>query len=435
MSALASWHHFSIPGSSKTSRRSLKSSRLPPGKVDREALLFSPGHPEAPRRQPGPLEEEPETPCLLQGAHERSDLRGPGEDEVAASRSGGFGRRQSALEVLEETLELELLEDGEELLVVRLLLDEGPEVKGEGDVAGDRGEPLAQERLLPVGIEERGSLPGKEGKAGEAVLEGPVFPEELHCRFGADPGNTGNVVAGVPDETLEVRELPRLDAELLPHLLLGEALELADAFARVQRLAVRGDELEEVLVPGDAKVLEAFLGSGARDCADEVVRLVALDLKDGHAQSAQHLLNQGKLGPQLFRGALPVALVGLVLLVPEGSLPLVKGNDEVVRILLADHLLEHVREPVDRVREEPGGGGKEGNGVEGPVGEAVPVENDKLLHKSSPLRSLCRRHSEPAGSSRRSVPFSLNYSRPSPGRPHPESEESALAGALYNSSS
>src|SRR5690606_19307874 len=93
----------------------------------------------------------------------------------------------------------------------------------------------------------------------------------------------------------------------------------------------RPDELHQVLVGGDDEHVGAGLRRLARIGGDEVVRLVAVLLDGLEAEGAHGLAHQGGLRNEIFRGLLPVRLVGRIDLLAEGLLRLVEDDGEMGR--------------------------------------------------------------------------------------------------------
>ena len=172
----------------------------------------------------------------------------------------------------------------------------------------------------------------------------------------------------------------------LRHVLGGG---LAHAGGHQLHLRLVRDELKAVLVPGDHHARPARRLALPGDGADEVVGLVPRQLVAGDVHGVQHLLEHRELLGQLLGHSLPLGLVALVGQVAEGGLPPVEGDAQGLGGLLVQQLLQGGDEAVDRVGVEPLPGGQGPHAVEGPVDDAVAVD-DHEFHRVSPIRSVVR---------------------------------------------
>ena len=163
----------------------------------------------------------------------------------------------------------------------------------------------------------------------------------------------------------------------------GDAVFLVDLvhaqdllFGGVQDLDVGGDQLTEVLVAGDHIGEESLLLGLMRECADHVVGLIALDLKDGDVVGLQDAFDVGDGHEDALGGLLAVGLVGLVILVPEGAAGWVKAHGDVGGALA----LEQVLKGVDKAKHGRGvdAGRRDAraayHGIECPEDERIGVE-------------------------------------------------------------
>ena len=129
-------------------------------------------------------------------------------------------------------------------------------------------------------------------------------------------------------------------------------LDVGDAASRGHHPDVVVDELQRVAVAGDDDGADALALRRLGERPEDVVGLVArLDQVD----EAERLDELGKARPLLREqvGHLrPVRLVVLELLVTEGLLGAVPGDDDARRPVLGDDLEQHLAETEDRVRRE-----------------------------------------------------------------------------------
>ena len=87
----------------------------------------------------------------------------------------------------------------------------------------------------------------------------------------------------------------------------------------------------------------------ASERPDDVVGLVPGHLEDRDPVGRAGAADVGDLDAQILLHGGAVGLVPVVLVVPDGPLGPVEGHGEILGRMLAEHLLEHRHEPVDRV--------------------------------------------------------------------------------------
>lgn len=251
-------------------------------------------------------------------------------------------------------------------------------------IAANGGQPLAQQRIFPM---RRQPLP--QLGAGDLV---DVFQHRLHARellkqldgcFLANARDARDVVGGVAHETLEVDDLRRRDAESSLHSGGIKPFDLGDAFAREQRVDVVGYELQEVLVTGDNHGLHARGVGKARDGADDVIRLVLRQLQHGDAKRMKHLVHQRELLRQFPRRLLPRPFVCLVQPMAKRGLARVERHGDVRGLFVLQQFQQHHRKAVNRVCEVPVRILQRRQCKKSAVGDAVAVDQDKLVR---PLR-------------------------------------------------
>ena len=111
------------------------------------------------------------------------------------------------------------------------------------------------------------------------VLKRSVLRDELPRGFVADPGDAGDVVARVPLEADEVRDLVGPDSVASLDALGRVDLDVGHATRRHHQADVLGDELERVAVGRDDARLDSCLVGLRRERRDDVVGLPALELE------------------------------------------------------------------------------------------------------------------------------------------------------------
>jgi hypothetical protein len=253
--------------------------------------------------------------------------------------------------------ELELRQQPQQRLPVGLLEHEVRHVELHGHVALDGDELLREPRGVGLG-EQRlaGSLGGHFARVPQNVLERPVLGEQLLGALVTDALHPGHVVAGVADEREKVHHLARRNAEPLGGVGLvhpGLVHRGGSAPSGIEQGDAGADELVEVLVARDDHRLEAAASAGPRQCADDVVGLVA---RDGHQRDAKRLEQRAdtldgliEVGlerlVELFAGGL---VLGVALFAERGA-GVVDPDDVVGTVLLA--------QAEKKVDDAPGGGG------------------------------------------------------------------------------
>jgi hypothetical protein len=202
-------------------------------------------------------------------------------------------------------------------------------------------------------------------------LRRTLLPDALHSR---------NVVARVAHQRAQVENALRRHAEALLHLGWTETAVLH----AVEERDPLADQLHQVLVRGD----DRHPGLGRRllhQGCDDVVGLEARDLEDRDAVGLHQLANHGNLRREILGLGLASRLVVPVELVAKAGAARIEDDHHDVGLLLAQHLAEHVDEPVGRSRGRAVGSAQTRDGEEGAV-QAVGAVDEK-----DPGRSTRRR--------------------------------------------
>ncbi len=293
----------------------------------------------------------------------------------------------------EQLAELEVVEDAARLVVVVARPACPLELQIDRHVADDRDHPLAEPDLVGMGV-ERGLEPalGQLVDSLEQGLDADEVLDQLGRRLVPHAWYAGDVVRRVPAQGFEVNQLRRLEAVALPDLLGAVEERVRDAAPRHERLHRLGDELEAVEVAGDDGHGVATLLSDARQGADHVVCLEALDSVDRDGKRVQHLADHVHLRPQVVRHGAATCLVLLVFQGPERGFPKIEGGDRVLRPRGEDDG-QHRGEAIDGVGHPAIRGAHGGQREKRAVDEAVGVDQNQP--PASPLRHvriLRRRH-------------------------------------------
>ena len=199
--------------------------------------------------------------------------------------------------------------------------------------------------------------------------------QQLSRCLGAHPGHAGDIVGGVPHQSLQVNEFFGLKAIFLtePGFVIEGGAGLARLGDYQLHMDIFIDQLETVPVAGDDHALPAFRGADSPYGADHIVGLPALAFVDRDVHGPQHILHNGHLHGQLFGHPLPGGLVAVIAQVPEGGAVKVKGHADRLGLLLLFHPLQDVQEAVDGMGVQPIPGGQRPHAEERPVDDAVSV--------------------------------------------------------------
>ena len=303
------------------------------------------------------------------GAHEGVDRRGL-DDRILARhrlRDRRIGRDQRP--------ELELGEQPERVRAVGAGVAAVVGDERDGAVGVDRDQLLALSCAVDVG-EKRLAIPLLLHLAGarEQRVEAAELRDQIAGALLADAGNALHVVGRVAHQREHVDHLLRRDAELLLHAF---GVEPRPGLTRVEDLDGAADELEEVLVAGDERDLEALRRRLLGQRAHDVVGFVAARRQDRHAEGAARLVDQRHLVDQIGRHRSPRRLVVGGQLTPEARSADVERRGEELGLVVGDQLREHGHEAVDGVRDLAGGVGHRRQGMVRPVHLVAAVDEEE----------------------------------------------------------
>ena len=211
------------------------------------------------------------------------------------------------------------------------------------------------------------------------AVQRAVFGDELERRLFPDAGNAGDVVARVAHEALHVGHLRRGKAIGVIDALRVQPQAFGDALAGEDDLRLPAYQLQAVAVAREHIGVDTPLVGQARGGAQQVVRLIALQLADAHVHGFQHLPHQGQLGPELLRHGLAGRLVPVVERVAEGGGVHVHHHAQPVRAVIAQRLDQHAEKAVHGVGIGSVRSGKERKGVKAPKNQAIPIHQQYRL--------------------------------------------------------
>ena len=251
---------------------------------------------------------------------------------------------------------------------------------GQGHVVAQPHQLLVAEHVLAVGEQVLLELAPLLVGVGHHLLGGAVGLDQLGGGLVADPGDPGQVVGGVAAQGghVDVASRRHAVAFLDGGLVVDGGVGDAAPGHHHPDLGLVVDELQVVPVPGDDQHRQPLLPGLLDQGGDQVVGLVPGDLDHRDPQGGQHLPDQRHLGAEVVGGGPAVGLVAVVDVVAVGGPAQVEADRDPVRREVAEQLDQHGGEAVDDVGQLPGGRLQvAGQGEEGPVGEAVPVQQDQ----------------------------------------------------------
>ncbi len=285
-----------------------------------------------------------------------------------------LGRRRGQL--LEQPVELELGEERPQHIGLAARPAQLLEVELDVHVVSERHQLLRQVGLVLVlfeGLLDRLLLHLFEVRVD--AVEVPVGLEELDRGLRPHPLDARHVVGAVAHQREVVAQLRGRHAHLLLRLV-----RVVDLVAhRVPHHDAVAHELEQILVRARDDDLETLFARFLHDGGDHVVRLHLFGAEHGDAVGPRDLEASVTLLVQVGRRLLAGRLVLGKDLLAERGRHRVDRDGQVHRLLLLDHLQEHVGEAVDRVGRLAARGREGRQGVIGPKDVATHVEDVECL--------------------------------------------------------
>ena len=209
---------------------------------------------------------------------------------------------------------------------------------------------------------------------------------EILCRLLSDTRHTGDIVRTVAHESFQIDHADGIKAVLRAEHLgrVFHRLRLSHAGLNVADVGRVRNELEAVLIARDDDALPPGALAALADRAEQIVRLIPLQLQTAHAHGVKRLLQQRHLHGQLLRHRLALRLVAVVLFVAERRRAQIERDAQRLRHLQLQHALQDGQKAVHTV------GGRAVRRVEHPhavkraVDDAVAVK-DHQFHSGSSL--------------------------------------------------
>ena len=309
-----------------------------------------------------------------------------GADRYQYRIEGVFGSRSLHRRPLrtwysrEQTLKLILCEQVAEPLPVLRRGAVGLDGKVQRRIADDRGEPLGEDRLSEVCLQRGASFRGRDfGHVLEQIFDRVPALKQRRGGLFTYPRHAGNIVGGIANERLPVRDAVRPDTVPRAHrfgvvkLYFGNAAQ-----GHLNRNAV-AHELELVRIAGqnrdDVSLFDATAGEGT----DQIVSLVARKLRrlDSHGLHESPCL--GHLGAKLRIDVRPVGFIAFELLAAKRLLGAVPADHEGVWLFSAHQREEHIRKSEQRACRSVVRGRQVPACEEGAEEQAISVHQQELF--------------------------------------------------------
>ena len=129
------------------------------------------------------------------------------------------------------------------------------------------------------------------------ILQSPVLLEQFHRGLFANAGDARNVVGVIAHKTLQIAHAVGFETVLLLEHVAVKLDRLTDALLCHEHVCAFADELQRVAVSRDEQRIDSFRLAFARECAEDIVRLIARRFANGDAHLAEQLLEHRKLRP------------------------------------------------------------------------------------------------------------------------------------------
>ena len=225
----------------------------------------------------------------------------------------------------------------------------------------------------------------------EHILDCAVFDQQLRRGLRSDAGHPWNVVRAVPHQAFHIDEANRRESVfLLEHLYIIGAC-IADPLFRQHDSQSITDQLQRIAVTRHDDSLHSLCSRLRRQCTDDVICLVVIQLEERNPKCLRQFLQQRNLGDQLLRRLIARPLVLRIERRTERRAALVKGDDDLRRIEFLEQLHEHHRKAVYGVRMDPARIRRELESIKRTEKEAAPVEDCKICLHRRGISSFSRR--------------------------------------------
>ena len=299
-----------------------------------------------------------------------------------------LGRRE-VVQVIEESPEIELGEEGFQLVDLRgadgqILLPER-----DGHVQADGGEPLRQEQLFAPGGDVLALLPPDLLHVFEDILHRAPGLDQFAGALLADTRHAGNVIRRIPPQGQDVPHQTRVvDAVFFADGRPIDDFDPVGAFLLVDAAAV-ADQLPVILVGGDHVNFVTRLRSLDRKGADHVVGLIAGHLQHGDAHGLDDPFDIGHRIEDVFGRGRAVGFVFGVNLPPERAARGVESHAEQVGVLALLDIAQEFGESEHHRGIHPGpvAHGAPEKGIVILENQCIGIDQKEFFHRRSALSS------------------------------------------------
>ena len=119
------------------------------------------------------------------------------------------------------------------------------------------------------------------------------------------------------------------------------------------------NQLQGIPVAGNNNTFPPLLGTDLAHGSDHIVRFPAPTFVDGNIHRPQYVLHDGHLHGQLFRHAMAVCFIAVILFMPERRAMEVESHTNGLGLLLLVHPFQNIEEAINGVgiKAVPGGQG------------------------------------------------------------------------------
>src|SRR5215831_13939013 len=184
------------------------------------------------------------------------------------------------------------------------------EVELHWHVTHDRRQVLALLRQLGMFGQSDPCTWSKLTRMGQDIFQCSVLLDQFGRRFGADPGDAGDIVRSVSDQSFEIYQMLGLKTVPGDDRIPVKILELA---ATWRASKCHSDpvihQLKGIHVTGGNDRVDATLPGLQRQSPQEIIGFKAILLVDGDVEGLNNLSNSGKLRTQPLRERRSVRLV------------------------------------------------------------------------------------------------------------------------------
>ncbi len=209
------------------------------------------------------------------------------QGELCAARSCPPVATHRLLDLVEQAAKAQLVEHGQDALPLEALQLRRWKIQLDRQVADDRGQPFGHRHLLAERLQQRALFVWDRVQIFVQRLDAAVRGQQPGGGLVPDTRNAWDVVRAVAAQRLEVHQLMRFQPESLADGLLVVHDRVGETAPRGQHPDVRPDQLKRVHVARQDHYLHALLLGLLGQRPEQVVRLVALEPKDGNVHGVQ----------------------------------------------------------------------------------------------------------------------------------------------------